>query len=116
MLTFSGSFFQDSTVAYTTENVRACYIRHLRQVTQDVCEFVARWGPSVFYDIAHTPHRLDNDKINEIIDLRVLKNIPMKELMGWDDNGFIEFGFGRTVNISKVSENHIHVAAHLPPI
>jgi len=40
----------------------------------------------------------------------------MKEPMGWDDDGFIEFGFSRTVNISKVSENHIRVAAHLPPI
>ena len=108
--------FQDSTVAHTVDDIHADYLRRVRTVRQNVRRFISQRGSTFFVDIARNPNRSDNEKIQEIIDIRLSENLPMKEPMGWDNDDFIEYGFSRRVRISNASENLIRAAARLPPI
>ena len=107
---------QDTTAAYTAEDVYRDYFCHLVRVYKGVQSFIQNWGAKSLYDIARDPTCSNNEKISDIIDIRLAQKLPTMEPMGWTDNRFIQFGFSQTVDMSTEAENLICSATNFPPL
>jgi len=105
---------KDTMVVYTAEDVHLDYFRRLARVYKGVQRFKRCWGSDSLYKLARDPNRSDNEKISDIIDIRLALKIPMLEPMGWTDEGSIKFGLRQNADMSIRSENRIRLAAHLP--
>ena len=107
--------FENTTIIYTAEDVDLDFVRRFARVYKNVTQFKRSWGGRSLYNMARDPTHPDNEKINDIIDIRLALKIPTKEPMDWMDIGLIRFGFKQTVDIDTAAENRIRIAAHLPP-